>query len=155
MWTLSSDLGCAPVNCTRVLLKRMVWGWFMWTPVRLAADVNAIVPNHGSEPLLMTYLIKKIIYNFLTSMTDALQAESSWSHFCSPSAYFRAFVVHSQERLKCYYVLKLCKQNEQFKNVNIYKSAEKAMLCILPPLLRNGVNSCWLDDANEPRLRPK
>ncbi len=32
------------------------------------------------------------------------------------------------------------------------------MLCILPPspeppLLSNGVNSCWLDDANEPRFR--
>ncbi len=26
MWTLSSDLGCAPANCARVRLKRVVWG---------------------------------------------------------------------------------------------------------------------------------
>ncbi len=34
------------------------------------------------------------------------------------------------------------------------------MLCILPPspalsLLSNGVNNCWLDDANKPWFGPK
>ncbi len=43
------------------------------------------------------------------------------------------------------------------KSLNI---AQRAMLCILPPspappLLSNGINSCWLDDANELRFGPK
>ena len=55
MWTLSSELGCAPANRTRVRLKRWSGVRFMWTRVRFAADMNAIEPNRGSEPLLMTY----------------------------------------------------------------------------------------------------
>ncbi len=72
-----------------------------------AADVNAIVPNRGSEPLLMMHYCVCVHF---THFPDALQAESCISHFCSPSVFFRAFA----------------------------------------SLLSNGVNSCWLDDANEP-----
>ncbi len=41
----------------------------------------------------------------------------------------------------------------------MYKSAESNLLHFAhspaPSLLSNGVNSCWLDDANEPRFEPK
>ncbi len=62
MWRLSSDLGCAPVNRTRVCVKGRPGVRFKWTPVRFAADLNAIAPNRRSEPLLMSYYLIKCVF---------------------------------------------------------------------------------------------
>ncbi len=59
----------------------------------IAADVNAIVPNHGSEPQLMPYyLLKTCVCVCFTHFPDALQAESCISHLC----WLSAFLEHLQ-----------------------------------------------------------
>ncbi len=47
---------------------------------------------HSGASLINVFVCVSL--TFLNSMTDVLQAESCMSHFCSPSAFFRAFAVH-------------------------------------------------------------
>ncbi len=100
MWTLSSDLGCTPVNRTRVRLKRVVWGTVQvnFSTVRCWCERNRTKSRKWTT--INAVLFDKnvclcVSLTFLTSVTDTLQAECCMSHLCSLSAFFRAFAVHS------------------------------------------------------------
>ncbi len=135
MWTLSSDLGCAPANRTRVCLKRVVWGMVQVNSgtVRCWCERNRTKSQQWTaiNAVLFDKNVFFCVFHSLSfCVTDALQAESCMSHFCSPSAFFRAFL----DRRKCHYVLKLCKQNER-SNSGLDQLSEPSVKAPLDTLL--------------------
>ncbi len=100
--------------------------------------MNAIVPNRGSELLLMVYYVIKCVFvcvslTFLMIVTDTLQAESCLSHFCLPSAFFRAFAVFcSILKAECLFY-KALETNKTVQKQK-YKSEESNIMPLSPAL---------------------
>ncbi len=100
IWTLSSDLGCAPANCARVRLKRVVWGTVHVNSgtVRCWCECNRTKSRKWTA--INVVLFYKNVYLcvcFIHFPDECDWRAASRKLYVSflPSAFFRAFVVHS------------------------------------------------------------